>query len=147
MKMHCTDVQFICQLPLFDCIRPVAVLVLLVLAEWSKSKQHRSLGPRSFFKHLYTLSPGRFQFQYSAQQRLLGKQQWCLWGVWADTLQSSWLTVGQLTDITKVMKVIANLTVVILVYPCSIEIISILYQQKLTQYFLSILQFWPKGRT
>lgn len=47
--------------------------------------------------------------------------------VWADTLQSSWLTVGQLTDIVEVMKVIPNVTVVILVYPCSTEI-SFLYQ-------------------
>lgn len=47
--------------------------------------------------------------------------------VWADTLQSSF-TVGQLTDITEVMEVIPNLTVVILVYPCSTGIISLWYQ-------------------
>lgn len=49
-------------------------------------------------------------------------------GVWADTLQSSWLTVAQLIHITEVMKVIPKLTVVILLCPCSIQIISILYQ-------------------
>lgn len=48
--------------------------------------------------------------------------------VWADTLHSSWLTLAQLTHITEVIRETPNLTVDILVYPCSIQIISILYQ-------------------
>lgn len=53
--------------------------------------------------------------------------QGCLW-LFEQTLQSSWFTVRQFTYITEVMKRIPNLIIVLLVYPCSIEIISPLYQ-------------------
>lgn len=127
LKMHCTRCAVYLSAPSFwlyqACDRPDSP------SYSSRTKQikreHRSLGPISFFKYLYSLSPGRFllgQYQYPGYSSAWLGSSNGVCGAWADTLQSSWLTEGQLTDM---MKVIPNLTVV---YPCSIEIISIWYQ-------------------
>lgn len=127
LKMHCTRCAVYLSAPSFwlyqACDRPDSP------SYSSRTKQikreHRSLGPISFFKHLYTLSPGRFllgQYQYPGYNSgWLGSSSGvcgCLSRHTAEFMTYSGTVNRHDESNTKFYSC----------HPCSFEIISILYQ-------------------